>query len=70
MKRVGDLKSIFISDKEIQSLEFAQLVFSFALIQHFFTVVPVFPFGMVMCILILQGLQLRHFMSVGRDFGP
>ena len=35
---VGDLKSILTSDMEMQSLEFAQLVFSLALVQDFLTI--------------------------------
>ena len=35
MEEVGDLKSIFTLDMEMQSLEFAQLVFGLALVQYF-----------------------------------
>ena len=37
MKEVGDLKSALTSDMEMQSLEFAQLVFGLALVQYFLT---------------------------------
>ena len=37
MKGVGDLKSTLTSDMEMQSLEFAQLVFGLALVQYFLT---------------------------------
>ena len=36
---------------EVQSLEFAQLVFSLALAQYFLTMLPYLDFGMVMYIL-------------------
>ena len=36
----GDLKSILTSDMEMQSLEFAQMVFSLALVQYFLTILP------------------------------
>ena len=34
---VGDLKSVLTSDTEMQGLEFAQMVFSLALVQYFLT---------------------------------
>lgn len=48
---IGNQKSILISDMELQSLEFAQLVFVLALVQYFLTILPPLPFGMVMYIL-------------------
>lgn len=39
MKGVGDLKITLISDMEIQSLEFSQLVFCLALIQYLLTII-------------------------------
>lgn len=40
LKKIGDLKSIFSSDMEMQRLEFAQLGFVLALVQPFFTMLP------------------------------
>ena len=40
MERVGDLKYILTLDMEMQSLEFAQLVFHPVLFQYFLTVLP------------------------------
>ena len=37
MKEVRDLKNALTSDMEMQSLEFAQLVFCLALVQYFLT---------------------------------
>ena len=37
MKEVRDLKNALTSDMEVQSLEFAQLVFYLALVQYFLT---------------------------------
>ena len=37
LKGIGDLKSALTSDVEMQSLEFAQLVFGLALVQYFLT---------------------------------
>ena len=46
-KGVGDLKSALTSDMEMQSLEFAQLVFGLALVQYLL-VLLLFPrFGIV-----------------------
>lgn len=39
-KGTGDLKSVSTSDMEIQSLEFAQLAFGFALVEYFLTMLP------------------------------
>ena len=47
---VRDLKSILTSDMEMQSLEFAQLVFVLALVQYFLTMLPSIHLEMVMCI--------------------
>lgn len=43
-----DLKSTSPSDREMQSLEFAQLVFNPALVPHFLTRLFFLPFRMVM----------------------
>ena len=51
LEGVGDLKSILPSDMEMQSVEFAQLVFSPAMVQSFLTVLPSLCFGTVMYIL-------------------
>ena len=48
VKGVGDLKSALTSDMEMQSLEFAQLVFGLALVQYFLSMLPSLCFGMVM----------------------
>ena len=47
-KRGGDLKSILPLALEMQSFEFAQLVFSLALVQYFLIILP---FGMTVYIL-------------------
>ena len=51
LKEVGYLKSTLTSDMEMQSLEFAQLVFSLALVQYFLPMLPFLPFQLVMYIL-------------------
>ena len=51
LKGVGDLRSILTSDMEMQSLEFAQPVFSLALAQHFLAILPFLRFEMAMYIL-------------------
>lgn len=48
LKGVGDLKSALTSDMEMLSLEFAQLVFSLALVQYFLTVLLFLCFITVM----------------------
>ena len=58
LNRVGALKSIETSDMEMQGLEFAQLVFSLALIQYFLTMLPFLHFEMVMYILCHCMLQV------------
>ena len=60
LKGIGDLKSVLTSDMELQSLEFAQLVFGLVLVQYFLTVFPSLHFGMVMYI-------LCHHVLKGRD---
>jgi hypothetical protein len=47
-KGVGDLKSALASDMQKQSLEFAPLLFSLALVQYVLTMLPFLQFGMVM----------------------
>ena len=49
--RVGVLKSVLTSDLEMQSLEFAQMVFGLALVQYFFTMFSSLHFRKVMYIL-------------------
>ena len=51
LKEIRDLKSTFSSYMEMQRLEFARVDFVLALAQSFFTMLPFFPFGMVMHIL-------------------
>ena len=51
LNRVGDLKSILISDMGMQSLEFALLILGLALVQYFLTMFPLSPFDMIICIL-------------------
>jgi hypothetical protein len=51
MEGIGELKYALTSDMETQSLEFSQLVFSLALVQYFFTMLPSLSFGTVMYIL-------------------
>lgn len=51
LEGVRDLKSTMTSNRKMQNLEFAGLVLGLALIYYFFTVLPFFPFGMVMYIL-------------------
>ena len=48
---VGDRKSILTSDMEVRSSEFAQLVFSLALVQDFLNMIPSLHFGKVTYIL-------------------
>ena len=48
LKGAGDLKTALTSDIEMQSLEFAQLVFGLALVQYFLTMLPSLHFRMVM----------------------
>ena len=50
-KGVGGLKNISTSKMEVQSLEFAQLVFGLALVQYFLTMLPSLCFGVVTYIL-------------------
>ena len=54
----GDLKSILTSDMEMQSLEFAQLVFDIILVQYFFTMLPSIHFGIVIYILCHDMLEV------------
>ena len=51
LKGVGDLKSTLTSDMEMQSLEFAQLVFGLALVQYFLTMTfcNVYPVMLEVC---------------------
>ena len=51
LKGVEDLKRLLTSVMEIQSLEFAQLVLGFALVQYFISVLPSLTFGIVMYIM-------------------
>jgi hypothetical protein len=51
LKEVGNLKGISTSDVEMQRLEFAQLVFSLALVQYCLTMLSSICFGMGMHIL-------------------
>ena len=59
---VGDLKIISTSDMEIQTLEFAHLVFHLALVQYFLTMLPSLCFGMVMYILCYYTLEVCDFL--------
>jgi hypothetical protein len=52
LKGIRELKSALTSDMEMQSLEFTQMVFSLALVQYFLTMIPLFPFEIVMYILL------------------
>lgn len=54
----GNLKSVLTSDMEMQSLEFAQLVFGLTLVQYFLTMFPFLHFGVVMYILCHYMLQV------------
>ena len=58
---VGDLKNILTSDMEMQSLEFAQLVFGLVLVQYFLTMIHFLHFEMVVCLqchCMLEGCDL------------
>ena len=68
LKGVGDLKSILASDMEMQSLEFVHLVFSFALVQYFLTMLLLFDFEMVMYIWCHYMLEEVCDMFSGFDF--
>lgn len=59
LKVTGELKSALTSAMEMQSMEFAQLVFSLVLIQYFLTVLL---FGMVMYILCHYMLEVCNFL--------
>ena len=58
MKRVGDLKSALTSDMEMQSLEFAQLVFGLAVVQYFLTMMfwngHIYPVMLEVCDLLFN----------------
>ena len=58
LKGVGDLKSALTLDVEMQNLEFAQLVFSLALVLSFLIVLPFLQSGMVMHILCQDMLKV------------
>lgn len=47
LKGFGDLKSILTPGMEMKSLEFALLVFGIISVQYFLTMLPFFPFEMV-----------------------
>lgn len=51
LKGVGDPKSAFDMDMEMQSLKFSPLLFGFDLVQYFFIMLSFLHFGMVMYIL-------------------
>ena len=51
MKGVGEMKNILTSDMEIQGLEFAELVFSLALVKYFLIILPSLCSEMVVYIL-------------------
>ena len=59
LEGVGDLKSVLASDMEMQSLEFAQTVFSFAF-QYFLTMLPSLHFGIMynLCHYVLEACDL------------
>jgi hypothetical protein len=79
MKGFGDLRSVLTSDMEMQSLEFAQLVFSLAFIQYFLTVplsstlewscVFIVCWKYVICslILILWGIKVKRLPWVSEE---
>ena len=48
---IGDMDNILTSDMEMQSLEFAQLVFSLALVLDFLAMIPSICFVMIINIL-------------------
>ena len=51
LKGVRELKSVLMSDVEVQSLKFTLLVFSLALVEYFFSIFLPLPFGMIIYIL-------------------
>ena len=55
---MGDLQSITTSNMEMQSLEFALVIFSLALVQYFFSMLPFLHFGTVMYILCHDMLEV------------
>jgi hypothetical protein len=79
MKVIRDLKSALASDMEMQSLEFAHLVFSLALDQYFLSMTVlelndnIYPVMLDIFDLLLKifysELQLRDWMNLRRDFG-
>lgn len=58
MNGFEELKNILTSSMEIQSVEFAQLVWSFSLVQDFLTVFPSMNFGIVMYALFHDTLKV------------
>jgi hypothetical protein len=67
LKGVGDLKIILTLDMAMPSLEFAQLVFSLALVQCFLTMSPSPHFGMamdVLCHYMLEACDLVLFFLI------
>ena len=50
LKGVENVESILTSQMEMQSLEFAQLLFNLSLVQYFLNMLPSLCFGTVMCI--------------------
>lgn len=64
MKGIGDLKSAFISDMEMESFEFAQLDFGLNLIQYFLNMTfwnaNVYPVMLEVCDLCFDFLFYRR----------
>ena len=58
LEEVGDPKRALTLDVEIQSLQFAWLVFSLALVQYFLSRIPFLHFRMVMYILCYYMLEV------------
>lgn len=59
LKEAGGLRSILISDMEMQSLELVPRVFCLVLVQYFLTMLPFLPFGTVTYILCHYVLEVR-----------
>ena len=83
LKGIEDRKRAVIFDMDMQSLEFAQLVFGLALVQYFLTILPFLDFVIIMYILChtymlevcdllfysdYRELQLRDYINLRRDF--
>lgn len=63
LKGIGDLKSTLMSDMEIQSLEFVQLIFGLALVQCFLTMFSFFLLEKEMYILCYCMLEVYDLLS-------